>query len=176
MGNPYRADLDAVDGTVRFSGSITFTDPANQPGGSSAVFAQVSLRGGDLLAWDGSALPFDTVDAGTLWNAATHAFDIGVAGWYAVAFCGSVQLNTPAPAQTSMQVVNSGAGDNTAADVYAADAAAGVQHPNPLLYGHTHFDVGDSATLTASVSAPGYFVQVSQPGVPRFSIQLVLAT
>jgi hypothetical protein len=35
VANPYPVDLASTDGTVRQSGRLTFTDPANQPGGGS---------------------------------------------------------------------------------------------------------------------------------------------
>jgi hypothetical protein len=36
MGNPYLADFLNADGSVRFGGEVTFTDPGNQPGGGGS--------------------------------------------------------------------------------------------------------------------------------------------
>jgi hypothetical protein len=36
MGNPYLADFLNADGSVRFGGAVTFTDPGNQPGGAGS--------------------------------------------------------------------------------------------------------------------------------------------
>jgi len=56
--NPYPANIEGDDGTVKISGKVEFTDPANQPGGSSS----------DL--WANIAIVSDGDDSGTdtQWN------------------------------------------------------------------------------------------------------------
>jgi hypothetical protein len=47
MANPYQANIESEDGTVRIGGYVNFTDPENQPGGGG---------GGYTYTGDGSPL------------------------------------------------------------------------------------------------------------------------
>ena len=69
MGNPYDARVAEQTGKVRIEGTVTFTDPANQPGGGgyTAPITRAVYSGDAINIADGNtdSLTWDSLDAGT---------------------------------------------------------------------------------------------------------------
>jgi hypothetical protein len=105
MANPYPVEL-SVGGVVKESGNLTFTDAANQPGGSSAPITREQIAGNPTSIANGASvnLPWNVVSSGdalldlttpaapTIVTAGTYAVSVEVdpvasmtaAGWFSV--------------------------------------------------------------------------------------------
>lgn len=86
MGNPYLADFLNADGSVRFGGEVTFTDPGNQPGGggSQPISSPLDIPGCVLLLDASSIEGLNDGDPVELWpDTSGNGYDATPVGTHA---------------------------------------------------------------------------------------------
>lgn len=141
--------------------------------GAAAVYAQVS-RSVDISAWDGNALPFNTVDydPGGLWDSVNHQFVAAVAGFYAVRVwattnSGMVDYVASGAGSNSLNAVVNGAGANV--DLVVSTPVAGAVYFPPLV-GVVSLAIGDGLEIDGGGGASW----TVHHGI-TFAIQLIAA-